>query len=122
MAELELGFFKIKVPVKDLIPSAKPLELQSERSINTSQVSGYGSFDSKLDLRGYRADEAMAFLEEFLEKALINNAHELRIIHGVGNGTLKKKVHAKFKEYKDIKKYWHPEEQLGGEGVTYVSL
>ena len=122
IAELELGFFKIKVPLKDLIPSSKPLETQSERSVNTSQVSGYGSFDSKLDLRGYRADEAMMFLEEFLEKALINNAHELRIIHGVGNGTLKKKVHAKFKEYKDIKKYWHPEEQLGGEGVTYVSL
>lgn len=122
IAELELGFFKIKVPLKDLIPSSKPLETKSERSVNTSQVSGYGSFDSKLDLRGYRADEAMMFLEEFLEKALINNAHELRIIHGVGNGTLKKKVHAKFKEYKDIKRYWHPEEQLGGEGVTYVSL
>ncbi|MBK9689447.1 MAG: Smr/MutS family protein [Saprospiraceae bacterium] len=60
----------------------------------------------------------MVFLEEFLEKAIINNAHELRIIHGVGNGTLKRKVHEKFREYKDIKKYWHPEENLGGEGVT----
>ena len=62
------------------------------------------------------------FFRRIFRKALINNAHELRIIHGVGNGTLKKKVHAKFKEYKDIKKYWHPEEQLGGEGVTYVSF
>lgn len=121
-AELEMGFFKIKVPLKDLIPSNKPIETQRENSVNTSHLSGLGSFDSKLDIRGYRAEEAMVFLEEFLEKAIINNAHELRIIHGVGNGTLKRKVHEKFREYKDIKKYWHPEENLGGEGVTYVNL
>ena len=122
VAELELGYFKIKVPLKDLIPSTKPMETYAERSVVTSNISGIGNFETKLDLRGYRADEAMVFLEEFLEKAIINNAHELRIIHGVGNGVLKKKVHQKFREYKDIKSYWHPEEQLGGEGVTYVQL
>lgn len=122
IAEIELGFFKMKVPLIDLLPSSKPLETNQKRSIDTSSVSGLGNFDSKLDLRGYRAEEALVFLQEFLEKAIINNAHELRIIHGVGNGTLKKKVHQKFKEYKDIKEYWHPEENLGGEGVTYVKL
>ncbi|MBK8699976.1 MAG: Smr/MutS family protein [Saprospiraceae bacterium] len=122
VAELELGYFKIKVAVRDLIPSSKPLEINAERSVNTSSVSGYGNFESKLDLRGYRVEEAMAFLEEFLEKAIINNAHELRIIHGIGNGVLKRKVQEKFREYKDIKSYWHPEEKLGGEGVTYVTL
>ncbi|MFM2394145.1 MAG: hypothetical protein RLZZ546_2127, partial [Bacteroidota bacterium] len=122
IAEIELGFFKMKVPLMDLLPSSKPMETNQRKSVDTSYVSGFGNFDTKLDLRGYRAEEALVFLQEFLEKAIINNAHELRIIHGVGNGTLKKKVHQKFKEYKDIKEYWHPEENLGGEGVTYVKL
>jgi DNA mismatch repair protein MutS2 len=122
MAELELGFFKIKVPLKELIPSVKPIEIQSQRSINTSQISTTPRFETKLDLRGYRVEDAMSFLQDFLDKAIISNAHELRIIHGVGNGTLKRNVYAKIKEYKDIKEYWHPEENLGGEGVTYVKL
>lgn len=123
MAELEMGFFKMKVPLKELMPSSKPIEQWSDKSVNTNVVtSKMGNFESKLDLRGYRVDEAMDFLEEFLEKAIINNAQELRIIHGVGNGTLKRSVHTKFKEYKDIKEYWHPEDKLGGEGVTYVKL
>ncbi len=123
IAELELGFFKMKVSLKELMPSSKPIETWSDKSVNTNVVtSKMGNFESKLDLRGYRVDEAMEFLEEFLEKAIINNAQELRIIHGVGNGTLKRSVHSKFKEYKDIKEFWHPEDNLGGEGVTYVKL
>ncbi len=122
LAELELGFFKMKVPLRDLIHTEKPIEKWGEKSINTVGVSTTQKFETKLDLRGYRTEDAMQFLEEFLEQAIINNAHELRIIHGVGNGTLKRNVHSKFKEYRDIKEYWHPEEKLGGEGVTYVKM
>jgi DNA mismatch repair protein MutS2 len=122
VVELELGFFKIKVPIKDLVPSIKPIDTQHERSVNTVGINTSSKFDTKLDLRGYRVDDAMVFLQEFLDKAIISSAHELRIIHGVGNGTLKRNVYAKFKEYKDIKEYWHPEENLGGEGVTYVKI
>jgi DNA mismatch repair protein MutS2 len=121
-AELELGFFKLSIPLKDLLPIDKPIEKNSSKSVNTSSVMKVSNFDTKIDLRGYRAEDAMVFLEEFLEQAIVHNAHELRIIHGVGNGILKRKVHTKFKEYKDIKEYWHPEENLGGEGVTYVKL
>jgi DNA mismatch repair protein MutS2 len=122
MAEVELGFFTLKIPLKDLISTTKPIEKRATKSVMVETIEKSGPFDTKLDLRGYRVEEAMTFLQEFLEKAILYNAHELRIIHGVGNGILKRKVHAKFKEYKDIKEYWHPEENLGGEGVTYVKF
>ncbi len=122
MAELELGFFKMQVPLKDLMPSSKPIDTWSEKSVQTHITPKAGKLETKLDLRGYRVEEALVFLEEFLEQAIINNAHELRIIHGIGNGSLKRSVHAKFKEYRDIKEYYHPEEKLGGDGVTYVKM
>jgi DNA mismatch repair protein MutS2 len=122
VAELELGFFKLKVPIKDLISSAKPIEKWGGKSVNTNMAPIGQKFESKLDLRGNRVEDAMQMLEEFLEKGILANASELRIIHGVGNGILKRNVIAKFKEYKDIKEYWHPEENLGGEGITYVKL
>ncbi len=47
-------------------------------------------------------------------------AIEVKIIHGVGNGVLKKVVWSKAKEYKDFSRVFHPEEELGGEGITYI--
>jgi DNA mismatch repair protein MutS2 len=122
IAELELGFFKMQVPLKDLMPSSKPIETWSEKSVNTVGVTKSSKFETKIDLRGHRVEEALVILEEFIEQGIINNANELRIIHGVGNGSLRRSVHSKFKEYRDIKEYWHPEDKLGGEGVTYVKF
>jgi len=79
-------------------------------------------FDSTLDLRGYSVQEAEDFLHEFIDGALINNAFELKVIHGVGSGALKKLVKKIAKEYKSVKKIWHPEPDQGGDGVTYLSL
>ena len=121
--EVEMGFIKMYVNKKDLLPSKEPIEKKSSKSVNTSQVSGIGGqVETKLDLRGYKVDDAMWFLEEFMDRALMNNAFELKIIHGIGNGILKKHVHQKLREYDDIEKVWHPEDEFGGQSVTLVKL
>ena len=122
-AEVEMGMMKLKVKVKELIHANEPIVINKKKSIDTSNVSGMGGqVETKIDLRGYRVEDAMWFLEEFMDRAIMNNAFELRIIHGVGNGIMKKNVHKKLKEYKSIREYWHPEPELGGEGVTFVRI
>jgi DNA mismatch repair protein MutS2 len=119
IAEIQMGILKLKTPLRELIHANEPIQTR-KKSVNLSGVSTLGmTVDTKLDLRGYRLEEAQWFLEEFLDKALVNNAFELRIIHGIGNGILKKMVHKKLKEFK-IKEFWHPEADYGGEGVTLV--
>lgn len=121
-AELEMGIMTLQVPLRDLIPTGEPLT-QKKRSINTSGVAKNTSvFDSNLDVRGYTKNDALDFVQEFVDQALLNNVSHLKIIHGVGSGILKKAIHRKLKEYKDIKKVYHPEENFGGEGVTFISL
>ncbi len=121
--ELEMGFLKVFVDKKDLLPANEPIEINRKKSIDTSQVSGIGGkVETKLDIRGYKLEDAMWFVEEFIERAIMNNAFELQIIHGIGNGILKKNVRKKLKEYKGISKVWHPEDDQGGEGVTLIKI
>ena len=59
-------------------------------------------------------------LQNFIDKALLSSAYELKIIHGIGTGVMKNEVKKLLKQYKDIKKVWHPEHDQGGEAVTYA--
>ena len=122
-AELELGNIKMWIPIVEILPSEKK---EDKHQGNTSSIKSNivldDHFDSTLDLRGYSVQEAEDFLHEFIDGALINNAFELKVIHGVGSGALKKLVKKIAKEYKSVKKIWHPEPDQGGDGVTYLSL
>jgi DNA mismatch repair protein MutS2 len=121
-AEVEMGILKMWVPILELLPANKKENtLQNTRSFKTN-VALHEKFDNNLDLRGYSFQEAEEFLQKFLDDALLFDAYELKIIHGVGNGVLRKLVNKKAKEYKDIKKKWHPEEDQGGEGVTMIQF
>lgn len=123
VAEVQMGILKLRTPLSELLPANEPIQINKRKSVDLSNISGMGKkVETKLDIRGYRVDDAMWFVEEFVDKALMNNAFELRIIHGVGNGVLKKNLHKKLREYKDIKEVWHPEADYGGEGVTLIRL
>lgn len=119
-AVVQMGILKLTVPLHELTVVNKPLKT-FKKSVNTDLVSS-GHFESKLDLRGYKKKDAQDFLQEFLDKALIHNAQQLKIIHGVGNGVLSRLVRAKVKEYRDIKNVYHPEEAYGGTGVTIIEF
>lgn len=44
----------------------------------------------ELDLRGYRYDEAMVALDQYLDQAVLSNYEDVYIIHGKGTGALQK--------------------------------
>ncbi len=69
------------------VPSATPTTLKS----HTSAVvhSRTLKFERTLDLRGYRADEALEKLIAYMDDALMVGAGEVTILHGTGTGALK---------------------------------
>jgi DNA mismatch repair protein MutS2 len=121
IAEVQMGFMNLKIPIIDLIVTKEPIETR-KKSVNTDMVSGKDRPETKIDLREYTKSDALHFLQEFMDRALLNNLYELKIIHGVGTGVMKKEVRKMLNEYKDIKKIWHPDAEYGGDGVTYVQL
>lgn len=120
-ATVQMGFLNMEVPLGELLPTGEPIEYR-KKSINTEGVVKSSNFDNKLDIRGYTKSDAEAFVQGFLDKALVNNAAQLKIVHGKGSGALKKVVLKIIRDYKDVREYWHPEDEMGGDGVTFVEF
>lgn len=120
-ATVQMGFLNMEVPLGELLPTGEPIEYRT-KSINTEGVVKSSNFENKLDIRGYTKSDAEAYVQEFLDKAIINNAAQLKIIHGKGSGVLKKVVLKIIRDYHDVRKYWHPEDEMGGDGVTFVEF
>ena len=57
-----------------------------------------------------------------MDEALLANAPFVRIVHGIGTGTLRKAVWDKLKKYKFVKKYEYADSANGGSGATIVTL
>ncbi|NNE16499.1 MAG: endonuclease MutS2 [Saprospiraceae bacterium] len=119
--KLEMGLLQFEVPRSELMLSDRPIESRS-KSITTDTKYNPSNLESKLDIRGYTRQDALDSIEEFLDNSLMSSATMLKVLHGKGSGVLKKTLWTKAKEYKDIKKIWHPEEEFGGTGVTYISF
>ncbi len=122
VATLSMGFMQVRVPVKELVPAKIPIQINQKKSVNAETVHNPFHLERKLDIRGYTKMDAEDHLQEYLDNALMSNLSTIKIIHGKGNGILRKTVLSKLKEYKDVKKIWHPEDEEGGQGVTYVEF
>ncbi|WP_243359395.1 endonuclease MutS2 [Fundidesulfovibrio terrae] len=75
-----------------------------------------------LDLRGMRADAALADLASFLDKAILRGVSSLEIVHGRGTGALRREVHAFLKDFPSVASFELAPEDRGGDGMTMVEL
>ena len=73
-------------------------------------------------MRGMSMLDADKALEEFMDRAVVSSANSVHIVHGKGNGVLRKVVKNKLREYKQVKKFFHPEHNEGGDGATVVEF
>lgn len=76
----------------------------------------------ELDLRGLRFDEAIIKLEKQLDSALINGLTTFSVIHGLGEGILKKAVTEYLTESPSVKKFYFAHPDNGGFGKTIIEL
>jgi DNA mismatch repair protein MutS2 len=122
-AIVQVGDMRMTIHLRDLQAlSNEPLDIQSAKSVQTDAAFPGSGFQSKLDIRGVRMEEALKIVEDFIDQAILANAAQLRIVHGKGNGILRKAVKMKLKEYNLGMQISHPEPELGGDGVTLVSF
>ena len=106
---------------KQKIPSAKPT-VSVSRGIYDDINEKRARFNPTLDLRGHRAEEAIAELHQFLDTALLLSEKEVRILHGKGYGILMQVIQQELKAMREVRTF-HPEKlELGGAGITVVEL
>ena len=75
-----------------------------------------------LDLRGQRADEALAELEAFLDRTALEGADVVFVIHGHGTGALRKVVREYLATSPYVERFRPGGKGEGGDGVSVASL
>lgn len=93
---------------------------QAKRSSNSHILQDQATFSPELDVRGYRAEEALHDIEKVLDKALVAGYPSLKIIHGKGDGILRKRIREYFRKYSQISRMEDEHPDRGGDGITYI--
>ena len=92
----------------------------SSRNLDlTQKMSG---FNSKIDLRGKRAEEVIPILDKWIDEALLLGMNELQVLHGTGNGVLRQVTRNYLQSIKEVKNFKDEHVERGGSGITLISL
>ncbi|MGH7813144.1 MAG: endonuclease MutS2 [Candidatus Binataceae bacterium] len=76
----------------------------------------------ELNLIGMRAAEALRQLEDFLDGAFVANRAEVRIVHGIGSGALRKAIAEHLASSPYCASFRQAEPHRGGAGATIVQM
>ena len=107
-------------------PSSKRLVSGSSAVVHSRTV----AFNRTLDLRGYRADEALETLIAYMDDALMVGAGEVTILHGTGTGALKQLTRDYLNDLNRLRRkrgsttfdFGDGDPNHGGAGLTIVRL
>jgi DNA mismatch repair protein MutS2 len=77
---------------------------------------------NELNLRGKRANEIEPALDSYINDAFLATLSQVRIIHGVGTGTVRKIVRDLLDSHPLVKSFRPGGRGEGGDGVTVVQL
>ncbi len=79
-------------------------------------------FKSEIDVRGYRAEEAIAIVTIFIDDALVVGTEKVRILHGTGTGALRQVIRQYLSTVDAVTSAKDEHVQLGGAGITVVEF
>lgn len=117
-AVVQMGIIKMKLPLSDL----EKKEMAKEQPKKVVTRTNRSTVKMELDLRGYRYDEAMVALDQYLDQAVLSNYEDVYIIHGKGTGALQKGVQQHLKRHKSVATFRGGMPSEGGFGVTVATL
>jgi DNA mismatch repair protein MutS2 len=80
------------------------------------------SFTPDIDVRGMRAEDAIARVLEHLDEALLCGTETVKILHGKGNGVLRELIRQHLATLSFVSRYYDEHVQYGGSGITIVEL
>ena len=126
-AVVRFGAIKSTVSVERLQPCEAPKEEVRKVSFLTSETQEQLhrkrlEFKSDIDIRGMRGEEAVQAISYFVDDAVVCNVHQLRILHGTGNGILRTMVRQYLSTLPFVRHFHDEHVQFGGAGITIVEL
>lgn len=100
--------------------SNKEVSKSLKRAHGTQLTESLANFNPEIDVRGMRTEAALYEIEKYLDKAIMMSFPSLKIVHGKGNGILRKMIRDYLRKYKEVDRLEDEHLDRGGDGVTYV--
>jgi DNA mismatch repair protein MutS2 len=131
MLEVTVGVMKMRVPrtdVAEVIAVAKgaaPEPKHKRGGVTVSSAMGDADADymsSEINVIGRNADEAESEVERFVERAFLAGLPNIRVVHGVGMGILRRTLREFLKKHPYVADVTEPPYNEGGQGATLVTL
>ncbi len=97
---------------KSAAPVTRGVELHQRQS----------EFSAVLDIRGKRVEEVLPLLMRFMDDSLLLNQSEVKVLHGKGEGILRKVVREYLSRLKNVKGFRDEHADRGGDGMTIITL
>lgn len=123
--QVKMGNLTTKLPIKKLAPYNKSFDNSGKYyTPNTTQnfnLKKY-SVSTRLDLRGYRVEDALDSLELYLDEVSLASLQEVIVIHGHGTGALKQAVREYLSESPYVASFRPGNDSEGGDGVCVVKI
>lgn len=112
----------VKLSRKDSRKELQQRRAGSSRSVTTDLNEKVTNFKLTIDLRGKRAEEALEEVAKYIDEAVLLSIKEINILHGKGNGILRKLIREFLSKQKEVASFTDAPPESGGNGVTKVSL
>jgi DNA mismatch repair protein MutS2 len=108
-----------KKRVQKVSKSAVPKSIRRNSTSMTGDIAG---FSPEIDVRGMRTEDALSAIERLFDRALMMGFGNLKILHGKGDGILRKMIRQYLKKYDQVDRMEDEHADRGGDGITYVYL
>jgi len=120
-ALVAFGELKTTVKTKELVVVEKQ-EKKERAMVHFDTLTAAVEFSSNIDVRGMRREEALSEVERLLDNGIMANAARLTIIHGRGDGILRRSIRQYLRKSKFVVSVGDEEPQYGGDGISIVEL
>ncbi len=117
------GLVQVWMPVAELEPATEVKKGEKRKSGGGfNWVDRNAAFSPHLDVRGQSAEDAMNKVRNWLDEAYALGQFHLKLIHGRGDGILRKVLREYFKTLPYMRSYRSEREEHGGDGCTVIEL
>lgn len=128
-AIIAIGSMRSSVKLSSLEKTSKnQLKKESRANSQTSNIFSDEmrekklNFKADIDLRGFRANEAIEAVKYFIDDATLASVSRVRILHGTGMGALRLSIRNFLNDHPSVKSYADEHIDFGGTGITVVDL
>lgn len=119
-AEIGCGSLKMHLKLKDLLVVGKPEVKKEKVKIVKSLPKSQPLLE--INVLGMTVGEALYEVDNFIDRAVLDNLDEIKVIHGVGTGKLRSAISEHLKRHRRVESFRLGKYGEGETGVTFIKL